>query len=223
VERRLGAAVDNQLRTLLGHRICEDRSGEAALRSLTLRLAAAAGLPVAPDVAVLASRIPNAVALPGGRIYLFEGLLDRAESLDEIAGVLAHEMGHVAHRDGLRKLIQAGGSSFLLGLFFGDVTGSGTLILAGRLVLEGAYSRDAERAADRSAAATMSSLGRSPRPMGLLLQRIDKGGEMPALLASHPLTQDRLRFLESHEPGRSGDPLLSEQEWRDLKSICKSG
>ena len=44
----------------------------------------------------------NAFALPGGRIYVFQGLIDKAESADELAGVMAHEIGHVAHRDGTR-------------------------------------------------------------------------------------------------------------------------
>jgi predicted Zn-dependent protease len=51
---------------------------------------------------VLASPVPNAFALPGGRIYLLNGLLQKAESADEIAGVIAHEMGHVSHRDQTR-------------------------------------------------------------------------------------------------------------------------
>jgi Zn-dependent protease with chaperone function len=46
--------------------------------------------------------IPNAFALPGGKVYLFDGLLAKAENPDEIAGVLAHELGHLKHRDGIR-------------------------------------------------------------------------------------------------------------------------
>ena len=51
---------------------------------------------------------------------------------DEIAGVLAHELGHLKHRDNMRGLIYNGGTSFLIGLLFGDITGSSALIFASR-------------------------------------------------------------------------------------------
>ena len=223
LERRLGAAVDNQVRFVVRGKTCEASEGRAALDRLVGRLSGKAPDAVAPDIRVLDTPLANAVALPGGRIYVLRGLLDEAESADEIGGVIAHEMGHVAHRDGLRKLLQTGGASFLLGLLFGDVAGSGTLILLGRLAIDGAYSRDAERAADRFAADTMLALGRSPKAMALLLKRIvPDDGPVPAFLSSHPLTQERLDALQ--EPsGALGEPLLTEGEWLALKSICKTG
>jgi Zn-dependent protease with chaperone function len=121
LEQRLGQAVDSQVRALIGRTTCNAPEGRAALASLIGKMTAQASLPMPVDVQVLSSTIPNAFALPGGRIYLLSALLERAESADEMAGVLAHEMGHVAHRDGLRTLIQNGGTSFLLGLLFGDV------------------------------------------------------------------------------------------------------
>ena len=50
-------------------------------------------------------------ALPGGKVYLFSGLLARAENADEIAGVLAHELGHLRHRDGTRPSPRQGSES----------------------------------------------------------------------------------------------------------------
>src|SRR5215217_1924059 len=155
LERRIGEAVDNQVRTLFGGKACAGAPGSAALAKLSAALASRAALPLPAEVSVLDSGIPNAVALPGGRVYLFEGLLRRAREPDEIAGILAHELGHVARRDGMRKLIQTGGSSFLLGLLFGDITGGGTLIFLGRALIDSSYSRDAETAADRFAADVM--------------------------------------------------------------------
>ena len=220
VERRLGAATDNQLRLLLGRETCAAAPGAAALAKLMRRLGTAAPGPIPPDVVVLPSRVPNTVALPGGRIYLFDGLLQRAESVDEVAGVLAHEMGHVAHRDGLRLLFQAGGTSFLIGLLFGDVSGGGAVVLASRVLVDGAHSRDAERDADRFAADLMLAQGRSPEPMGRLLRRIDTGDKLPALLSSHPLTEERLAALSARVPPAAGAPFLNEMEWQDLRAIC---
>ncbi|WP_262296260.1 M48 family metallopeptidase [Microvirga sesbaniae] len=229
-ERRLGAAVDNQVRTIFTGRVCEDPRGHAALGTLVARLQAAHPGGPTVDVAVLDTRVPNAIALPGGRIYLFRGLLDKAETPDELAGVLAHEMGHAAHRDGLRKMIQAGGTSYLLGLLFGDVSGGGAIVFVGRYLVDSAYSRDTEAAADDFAGRTMGSLGRPAHAMVLLLKRIEgkddgEGGNdsrIPAFLSTHPVTDQRLKALEKQVPSRSGEPLLDQQEWRALKEICKT-
>ena len=123
-ERRLGAVADDQVKTLFGAgTVCDNPQGQAAFDKLVNTLREAAGLDTSIQTAVLATSVPNAFALPGGKVYLFDGLLARAKNPDEIAGVLAHELGHVRHRDGTRNLIYNGGTSFLIGLLFGDVTG----------------------------------------------------------------------------------------------------
>ncbi|MET0531524.1 MAG: M48 family metallopeptidase, partial [Microvirga sp.] len=173
VEKRFGTAVDNQVKALLGDKVCSEKPGAAALQVLTERLKKAKGYDLDLDIAVLESKIPNAIALPGGKIYVFQALLDKAESADELAGVLAHEIGHVSNRDGLRKMIQSGGTSYLLGLLFGDVTGGGAIVFASKYLLDSAHSREAETAADDFAGQTMLALGRPAHPMALLLKRIE--------------------------------------------------
>ncbi|PVE26211.1 metalloendopeptidase [Microvirga sp. KLBC 81] len=233
-EQRIGKAVDNQVRAIFRGKICEAPEGVAALQALTERLRKARGIDVPLEVAVLESKVPNAIALPGGRIYFFKALLDEAESVDEVAGVLAHEIGHVVSRDGLRKLVQSSGTSYLFGLLFGDVTGGGAIVLASRYLVDSAYSREAEAAADDFAGKTMISLGRPAHPMALLLKRIeadedddeDEGGGnergIPAFLSTHPITDQRLKALEKQVPSQTGEPLLTQGEWRALKEICKT-
>jgi Zn-dependent protease with chaperone function len=223
VEQRLGGAVDNQVRALFGRTVCAEPRGRAALDKLSDRLSAKANLPIPVEVGILPSAVPNAFALPGGRVYLLDGLLRRAENVDEVAGVLAHEMGHVRHRDGLRRLIQSGGTAFLLGLLFGDVTGSSTLILLGRLLVESSYSREAESGADGFAADVVSALGRSPKALGTFLVRVTGGqrGRPLPFLASHPISEDRLAALSARDIPPTGAPLLTDEEWRALKSICR--
>ena len=223
VEQRLGRAVDNQVRAIFGSADCKSARGREALAALAAKLGAAAGLPAPAEIAVLPSTIPNAFALPGGRVYLLEGLLRRAESVDEIAGVLAHELGHVAHRDGLRMLIRTGGTSFLLGLLFGDVTGGATVIWIAQLAVNNAHTRQAEAAADDFAADVMLALGRSPKPLGAFLLRVageQKDDSLP-FLNSHPVTADRVRALDSRDAPVRGEPLLNDAEWQALKGICR--
>lgn len=222
-EKRLGTAIDNQVRLFLGGKTCANPAGAAALARLTARLAEAAAPAFPIEVQVLDSSVPNAIALPGGRIYLFRALVDRAGNPDEVAGVIAHEIGHVRHRDGLRKLIQAGGTSYLFGLLFGDVAGGGAVVLASRALVDNAYSREAETAADAAAGTVMTALGRPAGAMAHLLKRIE-GNEsrIPAFLSTHPVTDQRLKALERFVPEQAGPPLLTDEEWRALKEICKT-
>lgn len=221
-ERRLGEVAEQQVKTIFGDKVCSDPAGQAAFTKLVDRFRAAGNLDnsVAPEV--VASEIPNAIALPGGKVVLFSRLLDKADNPDEIAGVLAHEFGHVAHRDNLRGLIRDGGTSFLVGLLFGDVTGSGALIFASRTLITSSHSREAEAAADSYSIELMQRLGRSPTPMGELLFRITgkEAGHGPSILSSHPLTEDRLARMKALDAPPHGAPLLSDAEWRALKAIC---
>jgi predicted Zn-dependent protease len=220
-EKPLGDAVDPRVRAIFGA-VCEKPDGVAALHKLVGQLQAAAQLSATPDPAVLRSTVPNAFALPGGRIYVLSGLLAKSRTADELAGVLAHELGHLAHRDGLRGLIREGGSAFLGGLIFGDVTGSGAVLMAGRIVLSAAHSRVAEESADAFAVTVMHRLGRPTAPMGALLQRVTGPGQevMPSILRDHPLTPDRKAMLEADDTPPIGPALLDAAEWQALKRIC---
>lgn len=220
-EKPLGDAVNPRVRTVFGA-ACTDTEGVAALHRLVAQLQSVAKLPLTPEPVVLRSRVPNAFALPGGRIYVLSNLIDKATSPDELGGVLAHEMGHVAHRDSLRRLIRNGGTSFLVGLLFGDVTGSGAVLMAGRTVLSASYSRADEARADAFAVTVMHGLGRPTTPLGDLLHRITGNGteEVPSLLRDHPLTPDRMAMLKAANAPATGPALLSDSEWLALKDIC---
>ena len=170
-DRHLGAMADNQVRGIFGGRTCTNAEGRAAFSKLVETVRQASHLDVPLQTEVLASSVPNAFALPGGKIYLLNGLLQKAQSADELAGVVAHEMGHISHRDHTRMMIQRGGVSFLVGLLWGDITGSAAVIFVTPTLFEVSYSREAEQNADDFAIGAMHALGRSPAPMGELLGR----------------------------------------------------
>lgn len=222
-EKRIGGAADSQVRFIYGGKRCISPRGVASLSKLAGELQSVAGLPLAIDPAVVSFAVPNAFALPGAKVYVLSGLIAKAQSPDELAGVLAHEIGHVAHRDGLRKLIHDSSTGFLVGLLFGDVTGSAALAGLGHGVINAAYSQSAEANADAYASMLMGKLGRSAKPMGELLLRLtgaDKSNPL-SIFASHPLTSDRVIMLEKESYFLTGEPLLSAEEWNDLKTICK--
>jgi Zn-dependent protease with chaperone function len=224
LERRIGDAADKQIRFAFGGKACDgNAAGRAGFFKLMRKLSTAAGIETPVRAEVLDTPVPNAFALPGGKVYLFKGLLAKAENPDEIAGVLAHELGHVSHRDNTRNMIHSGGTSFLIGLLFGDVTGSGALIFASRSLITASYSRDAEQRADDFSIDVMHRLGRPTKAMGDLIFRItgNQGDTTLSILANHPLTEDRLKHLTEENRPASGQPLLSDAEWTALKAICK--
>jgi predicted Zn-dependent protease len=221
IERRIGEAADSQARAMFKGS-CTGADGQAAFDKLVAGLTKVAGVPQEVRVAALPSKVVNAFALPGGHVYVLSGLIDAAQSPDELAGVLAHEFGHVAHRDGMRVMIEQGSAAFVIGLFFGDVFGAGAMAAAARASLGAAYTREAETEADDFANATLLRAGRPARPLGELLTRISKGEKKTPLdfLRDHPLSSERLSRIAAASHEASAAPLLNENEWRALKAIC---
>jgi hypothetical protein len=231
VETHLGTLVDAQVRQALDTRNggkpfeCgggpQQAAARAAFDKLIGTLESAAGLPLPLRAAVVRRSEANAIALPGGRIYLFEGLLKKANSVDEVAGVLAHEIGHVAHRDGTKSVLRAGGMSFLFGMLLGDFTGGGAVVIAAKVVLQSSNSRETEAAADDFGATLLGKVGGDPRALGAILERISgSAGQTPHFLLSHPEGKERSAAIERIARPAVTNPLLTAQEWAALKKIC---
>ena len=231
VEQKLGNAVDSQIRATLDTKhlgaafVCgtgaNGVAGQAALDKLVGRLKTAAALPYPLRVDVVRRPDFNAFALPGGHIYAFQGLIDRAQSPDEVAGVLAHEIGHVAHRDGTRTVLQAAGLSFLFGMMLGDFVGGGAVVIAAKTVVRSAYSRQVEMSADIYSVGLMRKIGADPRALATILARVtaDKD-EGIKILADHPDTKDRVVAINAIAPTGATTPVLGAADWAALKQIC---
>ena len=144
-------------------------------------------------------REPNAFAMPGGRIFVFTGLLDRVQRPEELAGVLAHEMAHVTHRHGLRKLIAGGGPYYVLRLFISDQQEVLSAISAGsQLLVNQYYSRDVEREADTAGWHYLVGANIDPRGMAGFFELLTEGenfSTLPAMFRSHPATSERIEAL----------------------------
>jgi Zn-dependent protease with chaperone function len=233
VEHRLGVAVDKQVRAILDTSRRSGRpfecgtaeselKGNAALGKIVRALEDAARLPAPLKVVLVRRSEANAIALPGGHVYVFEGLVKKSESPDELAGVLAHEIGHVAHRDGTRSVLRAAGLSFLFGMLLGDFTGGGVAVIAARTIMQSAYTREVEAAADLYGVQLMANIGGDPRALGKILDRI-AGAIEPGIkiLLDHPQTKDRIAAINAAAPAVIRKPLLAPDEWTALRRICE--
>jgi Zn-dependent protease with chaperone function len=231
LERKLGEAVELKVLTTLDtHRAgagftCggapNERAGRAALDKIVTRLAAAAALTVPLRTLVIRRNEANALALPGGEILVFRGLIAKADNAGEVAGVLAHEIGHVAHRDGTRTMLQAGGVSLLFGMLLGDFIGGGAVVLAARSVLQSSYSRRAEAKADAYGAELMNKAGGDAHALAVILARIG-GATEPGMdiLLDHPDTKARVAAINRIARPRGVRPFLEPGEWAALKRVC---
>jgi predicted Zn-dependent protease len=143
---------------------------------------------------------PNAFALPGGAIVVTDELVKLVDGdAQVIVGVLAHELGHVEHRHGMRMLVQATALTVVSSVAFGDY--SGWLSTAPVLLGQAGYSRDAEREADQASVRILKAAGISPRVMLRFFEKLaEKEGEgersrLGIALASHPADEERMRFF----------------------------
>jgi Zn-dependent protease with chaperone function len=147
---------------------------------------------------------PNALALPGGDIVVTDALVELLQGQDDaVLGVMAHELGHVQHRHGMRALAQFALLSTATGVALGDF--SSLLAALPAWMGQMGYSRDAERQADAVAARLLRVSGRSPAVMVLLFERLaehapERTGP-PIALASHPADAERKRFFSDPAAG----------------------
>lgn len=142
----------------------------------------------------------NAFALPDGTIVLLDGLVELAQNDAEIDAVLAHELGHVQRRHGVRMLLQASAVGLVMAWYVGDVS----TLLAGApaALLQAKYSRDMESEADAYAAQALQRNGQSGCVLAGMLGKLEHSHRKGAAdnvaldyLASHPATRERMRAL----------------------------
>lgn len=157
--------------------------------------------------AVVDSPEINAFALPGGFIAVNRGLLEQAESGEEIAAVLAHEIHHVTERHGLRRIAGQLGMFAAIGAVLGAVD-LGSLTGVAVSLAGNAYSRDQEAQADTLGHALLVEARIDPAGMATFFDRLAaKGPDMPAMLSTHPGSEDRAA-LARERGGLDGEPRV---------------
>lgn len=162
---------------------------------------------------VVAEDSINAFAVPGGKVFVHAGLISRVGSEDEVADVLAHEIAHAHAHHAVRQQQKSAVANYasLLGIFLGAINPVlGQAAIAAALGQTLKYQRDFEREADFLGVGYAKKAGYDPGAMLRMLrviydeQRINPAS-VPPYFQSHPLTGERLAYLES---------TLKENEWQ---------
>jgi predicted Zn-dependent protease len=178
-------------------------------------------------VYVVSSPIVNAIAIPGGHIVVFRGLLEGTRSPEELAGVLAHELQHVLRRHATRAMIQGASTGLLLATLTGDGTGPLAYGLqTARALGDLHYSREAENEADSEGMKMLLAARVDPAGMIAFFDMLEKqeGTRTTAFkyLSTHPIASDRIAQLKSVASEWRGAPvkLLPGTDWAMLARRC---
>ena len=162
LEHQWSSGIEAVLET--GIRRCGAPAGLAALDSLITPLVRVARISPVPDFVVLNDERVNASTLPDGRLVVLHGLIAKAADADEVAGVLAHELGHVAPRDLTHEMLRGLELNILAhSLGWGGGLGSQMAALS--------YGRCAEAAADASAVVTLRRVGLRANGLGRFFEQ----------------------------------------------------
>ncbi len=210
-------------------RRCSDPYRTQLVRNvLTAMTNAAPSSPYEFKLYLVDSPTVNAMAAPGGHIVVFRGLLERTESAEQLAGVLAHEIQHVLKRHSTRMLTEQILTAILLSTVSGDFSGAMTYGLQSvQLLGQLHYSQAHETEADEEGMRLILRAGLDPGQM-IAFYRI-LGHERPDepeildYLSSHPRFSERISRLEqlAAQSGGAPKPMMPDFEWSFVRSACR--
>jgi predicted Zn-dependent protease len=224
-EDRIGRAAIAQLAPR--RRQCQDSALQATVDAIVTRLVVRAPDTYRIDVTIVDDPAVNAFAAPGGHIVVLRGLLERARTPEELAGVLAHEIQHVYHRHPTRLIVQHTSAGLLMAAVAGDVSALMAYSLeAARILGTLRYSRQYEAEADAAGLRMLATARIDPRGLSSFLEQLapaEKGA--PPLLAyftSHPTTGERIATLErlAAEVRDTPTPIVTGRDWKDVVRLC---
>ena len=144
-----------------------------------------------------------------------------------VAGVLAHEIGHVVNRDPTRLMLRSAGSAGILGMLLGDFSGGAAVLLVSEQLVTANYQQGAEEDADAFATSVLASAGLPSAPLGEFFRLVrEKYGDVNGVLShlvSHPDLEGRAQLAEQADiTAGEFTPVLNDVEWQALRNICSA-
>jgi predicted Zn-dependent protease len=187
--------------------------------------------------AIVNTDVVNAFALPGGFVYVNRGIIEHADRMDELAGVMAHEIGHVVKRHSVKQMQQAQGANVgvalacILTRVCESQAGQAAINVGGTLVFA-KFSREDEAEADEEGFRYLVKAGISPQGMVSFFRKLlemeqqSGGSSAPAWFSDHPLTEDRIadvqNLINQLPPATLGTLTEDTRAFEDFKSRIMS-
>lgn len=218
-ERQLGNALYDELSAQ--ENVCSDSILYAGILSIIQRLDADLLVQKNPIVLhIHDSRELNAYALPGGHIIINAEMIRFCQAPEELAGVIAHEMGHVEHRHGVNRLIQQFGMTIILAMATGSESSS--LQDAGASLLNNYFSREDEAQADDFAMRQLIEAQIDPVCMSTAFTRLaEHSGDMNGVmnfLSTHPELSDRAAVAATFPKPSNFVAMPIAMNWNDIQA-----
>lgn len=218
-EQKLGESAYRDF--LLQQTVLKDGPAVAAVNEITQRLTEK--IPANPykfEISVVKSDVVNAFALPGGYVVVFTGLIKKAESGEEVAGVLSHELNHVLQRHGLERIVKQLGLIAVVTIIFGDQQGlAGLMKQLGVELLTLKFSREQETEADVKGLQLLYRAKIDPAGMINFFDRLsEKDMDRVEILSTHPMSEARAARLKAEVtalPRQIPEPFGF--EWRPVQ------
>jgi predicted Zn-dependent protease len=139
----------------------------------------------------------NALAIPGDRIIIYQGLLGKVESENELMMVLGHELGHFAHRDHLRGIGNALVLRMIMASLFGDLGIFQPAANSIQTLADASYSQKQEKQADEFGLTLLNkTYGHVAGSIDFFAKLIDEDRQLISFLASHPAPKKRIKELQ---------------------------
>ena len=223
-EQKLG---DSAYRDFLVHQeVMKEGPGVTALGEMTQRLTEQ--IPNNPykfEVTVVKSDVVNAFALPGGHVVVFTGLMKKADSGEEVAGVMSHELNHVLQRHGLERVVKSLGLMTAVTIVLGDQQGLvGMMKQVGVELLTLKFGREQETEADVKGLQLLQRAKIDPSGMIKFFERLSEKDEgRMEWLSTHPMSTARAERLKAELaalPKKSPEPFTF--EWKQVQASLGS-
>lgn len=220
-EQKLGESAYREF--LAGQDVTKDGLAVAAVKEMTQRLAShVPNNPYRFEVTVVKSDVVNAFALPGGYVVVFTGLMKKAESPEEVAGVLAHELNHVLQRHGLERIIKQLGFVAVVSIVLGNPPGlGGVMKQLGVELMTLKFGRTQETEADTTGLDLLYRAKINPEGMITFFQRLaEKDEGRVEWLSTHPMSSaraDHLKARLAEMPKQKAEPFSF--EWPKVREV----
>ncbi|MCB0482175.1 MAG: M48 family metallopeptidase [Flavobacteriales bacterium] len=220
-EEHLGKVIMETFYDSKTHQRIENNAADSALRKIATRLQTGLGLTEYDyNIILVKDESINAFTLPGGNIVVLTGLMEFAENPEEVASVLAHEMGHVEKRHVVDRLV----AEFSLTVLFSVLTGGDGVLLQDILqtLLSQGFSRTQEEEADAYALDLLVKSSVSPRALASFFRRLNTkygtADDQLEILLSHPAKNSRIKSSLEYKIPEEFEAKDFELDWEKVKA-----
>lgn len=211
--------------------LCNAPKVDAYLTQLGLKLVAklpTGGVQYPFEFHCVNEKAINAFALPGGYVFINRGVIEAADNEAQLAGVMAHELSHVALRHGTNQATKAQATEGILGIaggIFGDTVGGALMTQLGAFAAGGVllrYSRTAESQADIMGTQVLYDAGYDPRAMAQFFEKLEaemKGKTPPEFFSDHPSPEHRVERVDEEIDKLGGTPANAKRDSVEFEAI----